>query len=164
MNKTWYRPRDIIRLLGIAQQQFPEETYFSQYVIESTNKEYSTECWEAQKEELTANYSADDINGIELLLMGMTCPFSMNDFARKCNEIKGIYGDVEKLLGKRKPADILSDLYTIGVIGNTGEKMRFAFRGDNQLLHTLDMTVHGSLWNYLAIQPKNKKRKNGIHQ
>ena len=164
LNKTWYRPRDIIRLLGIAQQQFPEETCFSQYVIESINKEYSTECWEEQKEELTAYYSSDDINGIELLLMGMTCPFSMNDFARKCNDTKGIYGDVEKLLEKRKPADILSDLYTIGVVGNTGEKMRFAFRGDNQLLHTLDMTVHGSLWNYLAIQPKNKKRKNGIHQ
>ena len=158
LNKTWYRPRDIIRFLGIAQQQFPMETSFSQYVIESINKDYSTECWEEQKEELTAYYSSDDINGMELLLMGLTSPFSLNDFNKKCNEIKEIYGDVEKLLEKRKPADILSDLYAIGVIGNTGEKMRFAFRGDNKILLTHDIVVHGALWNVLSIQPKNAKK------
>lgn len=157
LNRTWYRPRDIIRLLGLAQQQFPNETKFSQRVIESINKDFSTESWEEQKEELTANYSKKEIDGIEHLLAGITCPFSLNDFSRRCGEMQKIYDDVESLLSTRKPATILSDLYTIGVIGNTGEKMRYAFRGDAKLLLTQNMTIHLALWNVLAIKKRFRK-------
>ncbi|OAV75613.1 hypothetical protein Barb7_00750 [Bacteroidales bacterium Barb7] len=33
--QTWYRPRDIVRILSIAQQQFPDETTFSHSVFDA---------------------------------------------------------------------------------------------------------------------------------
>ncbi|OAV66457.1 hypothetical protein Barb6_02595 [Bacteroidales bacterium Barb6] len=35
LHQTWYRPRDIVKMLSIAQQQFPDETTFSHSVFDA---------------------------------------------------------------------------------------------------------------------------------
>lgn len=152
LNKTWYRPRDIVRLLGIAQAQFPHENSFNQMIFEAINKDYSTECWTEQEEELLAKYPVDEIDGIKHLLMGIKCPFSIEEINLKANRGKDLYKGVEKLLSNHKLADILEDLFRIGIIGNTGRRsVRYSFRGDVGLLIEKNMTVHPALWNVLSI-------------
>ena len=153
LNKTWYRPRDIVRLLSIAQQQYPNNYSFSQNVLESINKEYSKDCWNEQIEELRAIYNEQDLLGVKRILLGLKCPFTINSIESVIESKRRIYDDVDKLLKKYKLADILSNLYRVGIIGNTGNRiMRFSFRGDDELIVENLMTIHQAFWNYLSLQ------------
>ncbi|WP_294213517.1 hypothetical protein [uncultured Chryseobacterium sp.] len=156
LHRTWYRPRDIIRLLTIAQQQFPNDTSFSHAVFDSIVKEYSTQSWIEHAEELRSILSEQEIDGIKKLLTSIVCPFTFNEFRNICDNKKELYSDVEILLKKHKPADILSLLYRVGLIGNTGNKVRYSFRGDDELVLENDMKIHDPLWNYLSINSRNK--------
>lgn len=152
INKTWHRPRDIVRILGIAQQQFPNEKMFSQNVFEAINKEYSIACWSEQEEELQAKYSKEEIGGIKHVLTGVRCPFTYDSISVKAQKAQSIYKDTEILLNKYKLADILDHLFRLGIIGNTGRNAnRFAFRGDEELLIEREMTVHPALSNVLSV-------------
>lgn len=155
LNKTWYRPRDIVRLLTIAQQQFPDKEKFSKQVLESIGKEYSRQCWVEQAEELSSTYTKEEISAIKKILSSLECPFTLVDITRKMDSIRNIYTDVDNLLNKYRIGDILSHLFKLGIVGNTGENMRFSFRGDDELIIENNMTIHNSLWNYLSLQNKH---------
>lgn len=155
LNKTWYRPRDIVRLLTIAQEQFPEKELFSQHILENIGKEYSRQCWVEQAEELSSTYSKEEIGAIKKVLSSLECPFTVFDITRKIENVRGMYTDVDNLLKKYRIGDILSHLFKLGIVGNTGENMRFSFRGDDELLIENDMTIHNSLWNYLSLRNKH---------
>jgi hypothetical protein len=154
LHLTWYRPRDIVRLLTIIQKQFPYESEFSADMFETVKKEYSEASWVELVEELRAKYSEDEVSGIKKILIGMKSPFIFDEFKSQINVKKDMYSDVEQLLIKHKPAEILSDLYRIGVIGNYGQKMRFAFRGDDELLIEDQMMIHKALNSYLSLKIK----------
>lgn len=156
LNKTWYRPRDIVRLLLTAQNHSPQSSSFSQSILDSINRDYSTECWKEQIEELRAKYNESEIDGIKQILLATECPFTFIELNNKCATKKELYDSVNTLLNKYKLAEILSDLYRIGVIGNTGQKMRFSFRGDDELLIEKEMTIHPALWSHLSVERKNK--------
>ena len=152
INKTWHRPRDIVRILGIAQQQFPNEKMFAQHVFEAINKDYSMACWSEQEEELQAKYSKEEIGGIKHMLTGISCPFTYDSISAKAQKAQSLYNDTEKMLKKYKLADILDHLFRLGIIGNTGRNAnRFAFRGDDGLLIDREMTVHPALKNVLSV-------------
>ena len=155
LHQTWYRPRDIVRMLSIAQNQFPNETKFSHEVFDSIRKEYSTQSWVEHTEELRSKYSESEIEGIRKLFYGVKCPFSYHEITIHCDERKGIYSEVAELFIKHKLADVLSQLYKVGIIGNTGERVRYAFRGDDDVLLDKRMKIHDPLWNYLAVEPIN---------
>ena len=155
MNKTWYRPRDIVRLLTIAQQHFPEKDFFSQYVLENIGKEYSRQCWVEQAEELSSTYTKEEIGAIKKVLSSLECPFTIIDISHRIENVRGIYTDVDNLLKKYRIGDILSHLFKLGIVGNTGENMRFSFRGDDELLIENNMTIHNSLWNYLSLRNRH---------
>ncbi|MBX3163690.1 MAG: hypothetical protein KF900_04370 [Bacteroidetes bacterium] len=152
LHRTWFRPRDIVRLLTIAQQQFPNETKFTHQVFDTIVKEYSTQSWIELAEELRATYTENEVEGIKKLLTALKCPFTLNQITVVCDEKTKIYSDLEDLLKKYKLGDILSHLYKIGIIGNTGEKIRYSFRGDDELVIENKMKVHDPLWNYLSIE------------
>ena len=58
---------------------------------------------------------------------------------------------------KKKLGDLLNHLYSLGIIGNCGDRTRFAFRGDNKLIVDYDMKVHDALWNHFAIKYRSKR-------
>lgn len=154
LHRTWYRPRDIVRLLNIAQQQYPNEAKFSHQVFDGINKEYSTQSWFEHAEELSAFYSADEIDGIKKMLTALKCPFTFAQISQKCDQSRKMYSSLDKLLNKYKIGDILSHLYNIGIIGNTGENIRYSFRGDDELVIENKMKIHDPLWNYLSISTR----------
>jgi len=152
LHRTWYRPRDIVRLLNIAIQQFPNETKFSHQVFDAIKKEYSTQSWIEHAEELGAIYSVDEIDGIKKMLTALKCPFTFHQISEKCDRTREMYSSLDNLLKKHKMGDLLCHLYNIGIIGNTGEKIRYSFRGDDELVIENQMKIHDPLWNYLSIE------------
>ena len=156
LRRTWYRPRDIVRILTIAQQQCPNETSFSQKVFDTIVKEYSMQSWIELIEELRTKYTENEINGIRLLLTDIECPFTLNSISVISDSKKELYSDVDMLMQKHKLGDILSVLYNIGIIGNTGQNVRYAFRGDEGLVLESKMKVHDPLWSYLSIRASEK--------
>jgi hypothetical protein len=157
LHRTWYRPRDIVRILNIAQQQFPNETSFSHVVFDSINKEYSTQSWIEHAEELRTSYSESEIDGIRKLLTSLICPFTFHQISNACETKREFYSDLDQLMKNHKLGDILSLLYRVGIIGNTGQKVRYSFRGDDELVIENSMKVHDPLWNYLSIETKEKE-------
>lgn len=155
LHQTWYRPRDIVRMLSIGQQQFPNEDKFSHNVFDSIKKEYSIQSWVEQTEELRTKFTEQEIEGVKKLLYGLKCPFSYNEITLHCDERRKMYTEIEDLLKNYKLGDVLSMIYKIGIIGNTGERVRYAFRGDDDILLEKKMKVHDPLWNYLAIESVN---------
>lgn len=157
LEQSWYRPRDIVRLLTTAKNQFLNETMFIQRSFDETKKEYSQESWSELVEELRANYDTEKIDAIKKLFYGIENPFSFNYISNKFTEKKKFYKNVELLYENHKIADILTDLYRVGIVGNTGEKVGFSFRGDNDLLLENDMTLHTALRPHLALVKKKYK-------
>lgn len=154
LHRTWYRPRDIVRILSIAQQQFPNETSFSHHVFDSINKEYSTQSWIEHAEELRTAYTVNEIEGIRKLLTSLVCPFNLSQITGVCDAKRKLYEDVDQLLIKHRIGDILSLLYKVGIIGNTGQKVRYSFRGDDELVIENSMKIHDPLWNYLSVETR----------
>ena len=158
LDQTWYRPRDIVRILAIAQQQFPNEEVFSENVFSSINKNYSVESWTEQEEELRTKYSKTDIKGIKHILMGLSNPFSYDEVVTHAEELRKMYDSVNSVMLKYKIGDILSHLFRLGIIGNSETNaMRFSFRGDEELLIEKPMMIHRALCNVLSITKKSKK-------
>ena len=151
LNKTWYRPRDIVRLFSLVQQYSPDSEMFTQQSFEKINKDYSRECWTESAEELITKYSKDEIAGIEKILMTIECPFSIDQLIEHANKQAQYYQCVESFLEKYSHGELLEHLYRLGIIGNVGKHYRFAFRGDDQLNITQNMSVHNALWNYFSI-------------
>lgn len=157
LRRTWFRPRDIIRMLNLAKDMFGDEDMLSHKVFDGINKEYSTRCWIEQAEELKTTYRDDEIEGIQMLLMGIECPYNIEEIRERSERSRQYYESIDTLLNKHRLGDILSHLYTLGIIGNSGEgQMRFSFRGDQKLLINLPMKLHDSLWNFFAACPRNR--------
>ena len=160
LDQTWYRPRDIVRILSIAQQQFPNEEMFTENVFSAINKNYSVESWTEQEEELRTKYSKNDIKGIKHILMGLSNPFTYSEVVSHSELLRDMYDNVNSVLLKYKIGDILSHMYRLGIIGNSEQKVkRFSFRGDEELLIEKPMMVHRALWNVLSITKKDNKQK-----
>ena len=70
LDKSFYKPRDIVWRLSLAQKLFPNETFFSRDVLHDTEAEYSAKLWDEVRYELSATYSDDEINAIEMVLAG----------------------------------------------------------------------------------------------
>lgn len=152
LHQTWYRPRDIVRLLLVCQQFFPEKTKFDNNVFDQIRKEYSTQSWGEQIEELRIIYSQEELEGVKRIMYGLKGVFSYHDITSSCDEKRKIYPEIDNLLSKHRLANILANLYRVGVIGNTGVKVRYSFRGDDDILLDKPMKVHDALSNFLAIE------------
>jgi hypothetical protein len=155
LHSTWFRPRDVIRLLSLGQKLYPNETKFSHQVFDAIKKEYSSQCWTEHAEELMSKFSAVQIDGIRLLLMGIKSPFTFNDINGEAEKKKDLYNEVNELLKSHKIASVLNILFQIGIIGNGHPKVRFAFRGDQDLLIDKPIKIHDALYNFLAVEKRS---------
>lgn len=152
LNLTWYRPRDIVRLLTLCKKLYPNETMFSQKILEGVLKEYSTQSWDEYLEELAASFGPEQLDGVEKLLSGSKAVFSMNDFLSNIEKKRKLYNEVDKLATLHMPATILSILFRIGIIGNfSGNRFRFAFRGDSDILLEQNIVIHRALRKKLSV-------------
>ena len=153
LHNTWYRPRDVVRLLRIAQEQFPNEGVFGLNVFQTIRKKYSTACWVEVTEELKTKYSSIGIEGIKQLLYGISPPVTTAFLEDRLATLRRRHSEVEHLAKKASGHTIIADLYRLGVLGNTHHgKMRFSFRGDDEVLFDQHLIIHNALRSYLSIQ------------
>jgi hypothetical protein len=154
LHNSWYRPRDFVRHLLVAQEQFPDEVKFTEKVLKSIRKKYSTDSWTELTEELRTSYKPDELAGIRLLLLGFKHRFSVTEMEERTISKREDHIEVVRLLDRHGIRTVLSDLYRIGVLGNANpvtDKFRFSFRGDDDALFQEHFVVHQALRAYLSI-------------
>lgn len=160
LDQTWYRPRDIIRFFSIIQSVAGEESFIDQKTFDIVKQRYSEEAWLEFEEILTVKYSDKEVVGIKHALSDMQVPFVLSDFISSIEGKAEMFEEVEYLKKKgRKPAQILRDLYDIGVIGNYGDIPRFSFKGDTDIDPMLPLTFHYPLLRFFRAYIKNRERK-----
>jgi len=152
LHQTWYKPRDVVRLLREIKKAFPNETMFTHNCFDSIRKEYSTECWIEVSEELAATYTTNELSAIRKLLTGMREIFPFSNFKTTLETRASSYPEIGELVRRKTPNQLIDDLYRVGILGNTGPKMRFAFRGDPEPDYFSDFIVHPALHNVLTIK------------
>jgi len=152
LHQTWYRPRDVVRLLRSAQEQFPAESTFTTHVFQNIRKKYSTACWVEVTEELKTRYSSIGIDGIKKLLYGIRPPVSEKFIEDRMATLRKAHTEVDHLAKKVSAQALIADLYRVGVLGNAAQgKMRWSFRGDDEGLPDQNLVIHNALRSYLSI-------------
>lgn len=152
LHNSWYRPRDIIRILKIAQDQYPNERKFGHNVFDATRKKYSEASWVEITEELKAKYLSKEIEAIKRLLYGYKQIFDLSELKSRILDIHELYPEVQSLMSNHKLQNILMDLYRIGAIGNfENGNLRFVFRGNDEILLDQKCFVHNALKAHLSI-------------
>jgi hypothetical protein len=154
LHNSWYRPRDIVRLLIAAQEQFPDETSFNLQSLEAIRKKYSTASWVEMTEELKTKYKPSEIDGIKFIFYGFKQISNLQDLVERAGEVANDHKETSELLKRVSVKEIVKDLYRIGVVGNIDrarERMRFSFRGDDEILFDQNIFVHNALKAHLSI-------------
>ncbi|MBK5553310.1 hypothetical protein JFU49_23920 [Pseudomonas sp. TH03] len=159
LHNSWYRPRDVVRLLISVQDQYPDETSFLLQGIEAVRKAYSTASWVELTEELKAKYKTSEVDGIKYVFYGFKQICSLSDLIDRADAVAKDHVETKDLLARISIREIVKDLFRIGVIGNIqpgGSHMRFSFRGDDEILFDQDIFVHNALCAHLSIKRQNR--------
>lgn len=154
LHNSWYRPRDVVRLLISVQDQYPDERSFILQGLEAVRKPYSTASWVELTEELKAKYKPVEIDGIKYLFYGYKQISTLSELTLRAEQVVLEHEETKKLLDRTSLREVLKDLFRVGVIGNIDqrrEKMRFSFRGDDEILFEYDIFMHNALRAHLSI-------------
>ena len=154
LHNSWYRPRDVVRLLISVQDQYPEEERFILQGLEAVRKAYSTASWIELTEELRAKYKPTDVDGIKYIFYGYKQISTFAELSMRADKVASEHDETKSLLDRTRLREVLKDLFRVGIIGNIDhrrEKMRFSFRGDDEILFEHDIFIHNALRAHLSI-------------
>ena len=154
LSYSWYRPRDIVRMLGLVQLYSYDSDKFTQEMFDRAMQDYSEKSWNEIVEELRLTYSDMDIKAIKKIFTNIQVPFTYGYLARRIDKLKEIYDYVKSFSEKYKLIDLLEKMFDWGIIGNSGQRMVFKFLGDRDLAPTEDMIIHKPLRNFFAVQSR----------
>lgn len=160
---TWCNPRDLVMLFGKAASLAHDEPFFGEEVLERALDDYSRDAWREKTEELTVEYHPAEILSMKKILSNFRRYFKIDHFEREGKDRGERDKAVENLMGKRRSAKILEDLYRVGVIGQSTREPRdlgsstkqfnehWAYRGDHNFDPKAWMIVHRALWPELRL-------------
>lgn len=154
LHNSWYRPRDVIRLLISVQDQYPDDESFALHGIEAIRKSYSEACWVEITEELKAKYRPLEIEGIKYIFYGYQKISSLKSLSQRAESAAKEHKETASLLAEHNLRSVLKDLYRIGMIGNINQsrdRIRFSFRGDGEILFDLNIFLHNALKAHLSV-------------
>jgi hypothetical protein len=154
---TWHRPRDIVRMLNLAKENAGDSDCFTQDIFDATMRSYSERSWNEIAEELSLIYDSDDLKAIKKLFTNIGVPFTLGNLNDRLEQFGGLYDYVKRFNGRHQLISVLEQLFNTGVIGNSGQRMRFKFLKDDDLDPIGKMIIHTPLRNYFAVQ----SNKNG---
>lgn len=155
LNNTWYRPRDIVRLMNLLQYQENQTNRFTQKSFDSAQQEYSNKMWSELSEELILSYSAEDLKAIKTFFNRIKLPFTYRYLCDRAKELGEIYPNVKSFFERVSMADFLERMFMLGIIGNTGKRMVFYFLGDQDISLIDPMVIHNPLRNFFAVQSQD---------
>lgn len=161
LRSSYYRPRDIVRLLRIARNFNDQSEKFTTAHFDETALEFSKQTWIEITEELLATYTPQEIESLQRFLLGFNTLFFKDAITRRINNRYSKDKPVNDLFRKKGVEQILADLYRIGIIGNSflvkkqlggnERRDRWIFRGNTTLNDTERMAIHKSLWKHLSL-------------
>lgn len=154
LNNTWYRPRDIVRLMSLLQYQDTPGNRFTQKSFDGAQQEYSNKMWNELSEELILSYSANDLKAIKNFFNRIELPFTYEYLCKRASELGKIYPNIKAFFEKVPMTDFLEKMFELGTIGNTGKRMVFYFLGDQDIALGEPMVIHNPLRNFFAVQSK----------
>ena len=172
LDRSFYKPRDIVWRLSIAQKLFPNQAKFTVDVLHETETEYSAKLWEEVRYELSATYSDDEIDAVESVISGGPDAFELSQIQLQFEHSARHSIVLVDLLKRKSVREILSDLYRLGAVGNsyrmgtTGSVVqnRWAFRGDTSLLAERRMVIHPALLKRLSVVSKRRRGTRGARE
>jgi len=139
-------------MMSAIHNQIGTSEKFNQEAFDKAQQEYSELMWTEIKDELRLSYSEEEVNAIFVLLNRITMPFSYESLVKRIEVLGKYYPDIPQLLDSSKLIMILTKLYELGVIGNTGKPMNFVFLGRPALDPLGMMVIHTPLRNYFSVQ------------
>lgn len=161
LNSSYFRPRDIVRLLRVARGHDKHALAFSTAHFDQTALEYSRQTWLEISEELLATYSPREVQALQRLFLGFRTHFFFSDVTERLNSRYRNDSAIQSLFQRRDAHAVLADLYRIGVIGNDfisidyrnrrQARNRWIFRGNTTLNDAERMAFHKSLWKHLSL-------------
>lgn len=149
---TWHRPRDIVRMLTLAKESSGDSDIFTQDIFDTIMRTYSQRSWNEISEELSLIYDSNDLKAIKKLFTNIGVPFTLNELRSRLEQLGELYDYVERFNERYKIIDVLERLFSAGVLGNSGQRMRFKFLKDDDLDPIGKMIIHTPLRNYFAVQ------------
>lgn len=156
LSYSWQRPRDVIRMMRLIQDEWKNEEVFSQEMFDKAMQKYSEKTWNEIGEELILSYPNErDIQAIKKFFTGIQVPFSYQYLNKRAEELGTIYDYIRSFFEKNTMIDFLEKMFEWGVIGNSGQRMVFKFLGDRDLSPTNDMILHRPLRNFFAVQSRD---------
>lgn len=153
---TWHRPRDVVRMLGIAQENAGDSDLFTQDIFDKSMRDYSEKSWNEIAEDLSLIYDNNDLKVIKKLFTNIPVPFTFGDLNKRLDDLGEIFNFVEDFQRRHRLIDVLEQLFDLGVIGNSGQRMLFKFLKDGDLDPTGKMIIHVPLRNYFAVQSASR--------
>lgn len=156
LNYSWYRPRDIIRMMREVQLYVGDSIIFTQEMFDRALQDYSERSWNEFAEELRLTFSQDDLRAIKKVLTNIEVPFSFNYLSNRVNQLAEMYDYVNSFSQNHKLIDVLEKLFEWGIIGNSGQRMVFKFMRDGDLAPTENMMIHKPLRSFFAVKSKER--------
>lgn len=151
LNNSWFKPRDIVRLLLAAQNSISSNsTVFNQAVFNSCIKRYSTDSLIEIMEEMRALYSSEQIDSIISCFTGFRAIFSVNQLKERVDKLFST-----TILGT-KFVEVIGDLYRLGFLGNylpLAKSYRWQHKGDDGVILSDEwrLMIHQALQNSLSV-------------
>lgn len=151
LNNSWFKPRDIVRLLLAAQNSISSNsTVFNQAVFNSCIKRYSTDSLIEIMEEMRALYSSEQIDSIISCFTGFRAIFSVNQLKERVDKLFST-----TVLGT-KFVEVVGDLYRLGFLGNylpLAKSYRWQHKGDDGVILSDEwrLMIHQALQSSLSV-------------
>jgi hypothetical protein len=163
LRSSYYRPRDIVRLLRVARNYNDQSDKFTTAHFDETALEFSRQTWLEITEELLATYTPQQIEAIQKFFLGFNTLFFKTSIEERVRSRYSNDKSVSDLFRNKGVDRILADLYRIGVVGNnflvrnqfgsSERRDRWIFRGNTTLNDAERMAIHKSLWKHLSLVP-----------
>lgn len=154
LHNSWYRPRDVVRMLKLAQDENPDADSFTHQIFDSIRKKYSEDSWVELREELRTKYKPEEVQSIERIFNGFKSEFTLKEFYTHVSETKELYDHEVKIPDEpQKLKSILTDLYNVGFLGNKyeGKIFKFSFRGDQMIDLKSKFYIHPAMRKFFNI-------------
>ncbi len=151
---TWFRPRDLIRMLKAVQTEANDAYRITPEMFECAMQLYAERSWNEIAEELRLTYDDTDIKAIKKILTNIEVPFTFDYLVDKSNQLAKIYDYVDSFSTKYKLIDVLEKLFDWGVIGNSGQQMVFKFLGYLDFSPTEKMIIHTPLRSFFGVKSR----------
>ncbi|MCI9136039.1 MAG: hypothetical protein HFH48_00500 [Lachnospiraceae bacterium] len=111
-------------------RQLNQETSFTQEMFDRALKDYSSASWTEIVEGLNLKYSGDEIKALKLIFTNIEVPFTYQYISKRIDKLSEADDRVSKFKEKYNLRKVFDDMFEVGVIGNTGQRMIFKFLKD----------------------------------